>query len=53
MMRDPAPQLGWMCWARIPYQAKQRILGQNFADILGMTPETRAPRSARPLANQH
>ena len=53
MMRDPASQLGWMCWARIPYQAKQRILGQNFADILGMAPEARTPRSTRPPATQH
>jgi predicted TIM-barrel fold metal-dependent hydrolase len=43
MMRDPASQLGWMCWSRIPYQAKQRILGHNFADILRLSAEQRKP----------
>jgi uncharacterized protein len=34
IMRDGAPQLGWVAWARIPYEAKQKILGLNMAGIL-------------------
>jgi len=45
MMRDPGSQLGWMAWARIPYEAKQKIMGHNFADILKMPPEQRKPRA--------
>jgi predicted TIM-barrel fold metal-dependent hydrolase len=45
LMRDPAPQLGWVAWARIPYEAKQRILGHNFADLLKFPPEARTPRA--------
>ena len=45
LMRDPAPQLGWVAWARIPYEAKQRILGHNFADLLNLPPEDRLPRA--------
>lgn len=45
LMRSPAPQLAWLGWARIPYEAKQRILGYNFANILKMPPEARTPRA--------
>lgn len=45
VMRDIAPQLGWVAWARIPLPDKRRVLGQNMADILGMT--EREPRSGR------
>ena len=52
VMRDAAPQLGWVAWARIPYAAKQRVLGQNMADILGLPMDRRRPvqfvSSARP-----
>lgn len=43
VMRDIAPQLGWVAWARIPLEDKRRVLGQNMADILKL--ENRAPRS--------
>lgn len=43
IMRDLAPQLGWVAWARIPYEAKQRILGHNMADILKLPQELRRP----------
>lgn len=45
VMRDIAPQLGWVTWARIPYEDKQKVLGQNMADILKMPMEQRTPRS--------
>jgi predicted TIM-barrel fold metal-dependent hydrolase len=34
IMRDLAPQVGWVAWARIPLDAKRKILGQNMAKIL-------------------
>lgn len=40
VMRDLAPQVGWVAWARIPVEAKRRVLGLNMADILGL-PEAR------------
>lgn len=49
VMRDIAPQLGWVCWARIPLEDKRRVLGQNMADILKM--EQREPRSGKPRHN--
>lgn len=33
-MRDPAPQLGWVLYANIPPEAKQKILGLNMKKIL-------------------
>jgi hypothetical protein len=35
VMRDPAPQLGWVAWARISLEDKRRILGGNMRRILG------------------
>ncbi|MGE5531545.1 MAG: amidohydrolase family protein [Bacteroidota bacterium] len=43
VMRDIAPQLGWVAWARIPLEAKRRALGQNMADILKMPAARRKP----------
>ena len=45
VMRDIAPQLGWVAWARIPLEAKRRVLGHNMADILGL--QNREPRSGK------
>jgi len=47
VMRDAAPQLGWVAWARIPLQAKRRILGHNFADVLNLPAHQRTPTSSR------
>ncbi len=44
-MRDPVPQVGWVAWARIPYDQKQKVLGHNMADLLKMPPEARYPRA--------
>jgi predicted TIM-barrel fold metal-dependent hydrolase len=41
VMRDAAPQLGWVAWARIPIEDKRMVLGGNIADILGLPPEQR------------
>jgi len=41
VMRDVAPQLGWVAWARIPLDDKRMILGGNMADIVGLLPEQR------------
>lgn len=43
IMRDLAPQVGWVAWARIPVEAKRLILGQNMADILRLPAERRVP----------
>ncbi len=32
-MRDPAPQLGWVCYARIPARDKKKILHENIAKL--------------------
>jgi len=45
VMRDAAPQLGWVGWARIPYEQKKMVLGQNMADIMKLAPEQRKPRA--------
>ncbi len=45
LMRDPAPQVGYLAFARIPYEAKQRILGHNYADMLGIPQGERTPRA--------
>jgi len=47
VMRDVAPQLGWVAWARIPYEDKKKALGQNMADILKLPPQERKPRAVR------
>ena len=44
-MRDPVPQVGWVAWARIPYEHKQKVLGHNMADLLKMPREARCPRA--------
>jgi len=44
LMRDPASQIGYVAFARIPYEAKQRIFGHNFADMLRLSQEARTPR---------
>lgn len=36
VMRDAAPQLGWVAWARIPLEDKRRVLGGNIARILSL-----------------
>ncbi|HUS80836.1 MAG TPA: amidohydrolase family protein, partial [Armatimonadota bacterium] len=41
VMRDAAPQLGWVAWARIPLEDKRMVLGGNMADILCWPPERR------------
>ena len=33
-MRDPAPQLGWVCYAKIPVEDKKKILAGNVARLL-------------------
>ena len=35
VMRDPAPQLGWVAWARISAEDKRQILGGNTLRIVG------------------
>lgn len=35
VMRDIAPQLGWVAWARIGLEEKRKALGGNMAGILG------------------
>ena len=41
VMRDAAPQLGWVAWARIPIEQKRLVLGGNMARILRLPPERR------------
>lgn len=45
LMRDPAPQLGWVAWADISYEDKQKVLGHNFADVLKLPPQDRYSRT--------
>ena len=45
VMRDIAPQLGWVAWARLPLEQKRLIIGGNMARILRLPPERRAPIS--------
>jgi Predicted metal-dependent hydrolase of the TIM-barrel fold len=33
-MRDPAPQLAWVCYARISEEDKKKILGKNMKKIM-------------------
>lgn len=33
-MRDPAPQLAWVCYARISVQDKKKILGENILKLI-------------------
>lgn len=33
-MRDPAPQLGWVCYADIAVEDKRKILGGNIAKLM-------------------
>jgi len=35
-MRDPAPQLGWVAYARIPEEDKRKILYGNMKRLMGM-----------------
>jgi predicted TIM-barrel fold metal-dependent hydrolase len=53
IMRDAAPQLGWVAWAKIPLEAKRRILGLNFADILRLPAGRRKPRPLTPPGAGH
>jgi len=36
LLVDPAPQLGWVGWARIPVEDKRKVLGLNMARVMGM-----------------
>lgn len=33
-MRDPAPQLGWVCYSRISLEEKRKILGLNIEKLI-------------------
>ena len=33
-MRDPTPQLAWVCYAKIPVEDKKKILAENIKRIL-------------------
>ena len=48
VMRDAAPQLGWVGWARLPIRDKRMVLGGNMADIMGFPPEQRRSVTATP-----
>lgn len=48
VMRDAAPQLGWVAWARLAVEDKRLILGGNMARILRLPPERRVPVAAGP-----
>ncbi|MEN6642865.1 MAG: amidohydrolase family protein [Armatimonadia bacterium] len=41
VMRDIAPQLGWVAWARIGLEDKRKVLGLNMADVLKLPAERR------------
>lgn len=46
-MRDPAPQLGWIVYSRLPLETRTRILGQNAAAALApLFPAPPEPESA-------
>ena len=45
VMRDIAPQLGWVAWARISLEDKRKALGQNMADILKVPVAERRSRT--------
>lgn len=47
VMRDAAPQLGWVGWARLPVDDKRLVLGGNLADLLGWPPERRQSVTAK------
>lgn len=36
LLIDPASQIGWIGWARIPVEDKRKILGLNLARLLGI-----------------
>ncbi|MBM4086006.1 MAG: hypothetical protein FJ272_14565 [Planctomycetes bacterium] len=33
-MRDPHPQLAWVVYAKLSFEDKRKILGENFKAIL-------------------
>ena len=33
-MRDPRQQLGWVLWADLPMESKEKVLGLNFKRIV-------------------
>jgi len=43
VMRDAAPQLGWVAWAKLPIEEKRLVLGGNIARILRLPPDKRVP----------
>ncbi len=43
VMRDAAPQLGWVAWARLPIEQKRLILGGNAARFLRLPAQKRRP----------
>ena len=45
VMRDVAPQLGWVAWARIPFEDKLNVLAHNMANILKIPAEERVSRT--------
>lgn len=45
VMRDVAPQLGWVAWARIPYEDKLKVLASNMANILKIPENERVNRT--------
>ena len=47
VMRDAAPQLGWVAWARLPIEDKRLALGGNMARILRLPPNKRVPTKRR------
>ena len=53
VMRDIAPQLGWVAWARVSLADKRLALGQNMADILGLAADQRRPRGAGTPTEEH
>jgi len=42
-MRDPRPQLGWVAWADLPLESREKILGRNFLRVLRAGEERDAP----------
>ena len=43
VMRDAAPQLGWVAWSRLSVEDKRLALGGNMARILRLPEERRRP----------